>query len=68
MDKTKACLIVLNIEKQCVQRAANKECDRQCEKCDLVLPVETITNGYDEAIRIIKFYQSLRKMATGDNK
>lgn len=44
---------VLRTEKKCVLRNI-RGCDRECGKCDLVLPDEEILTAYDMAIRIIQ--------------
>ena len=41
---------VLKTERECVKRNV-AGCDRQCEKCDLVLPTEVVLEAYDTAIR-----------------
>jgi hypothetical protein len=44
---------VLMNGKKCVLRNI-RGCDRECGKCDLVLPDEEILTAYDAAIRIIQ--------------
>lgn len=44
---------VLRTEKKCVLRNI-RGCDRDCAKCDLVLPDDEILTAYDTAIRIIQ--------------
>lgn len=47
---------VIKTEKKCVLRNI-KGCDRQCAKCDLVLPEDDILLAYDMAIRALsRFY------------
>lgn len=44
---------VLKNEKKCVLRNI-RGCDRDCGKCDLVLPDEEILTAYDTAIRVLE--------------
>ena len=44
---------VLKNEKKCVLRNI-RGCDRDCGKCDLVLPEEEILTAYDAAIRVLE--------------
>lgn len=44
---------VLKNEKKCVLRNI-RGCDRDCGKCDLVLPDEEILTAYDIAIRVLE--------------
>lgn len=44
---------VLRTEKKCVLRNI-RGCDRECGKCDLVLPDEEVLTAYDMAIKIIQ--------------
>ena len=49
-------MIVLDTEKQCVERQYNGMCDNKCdcEKCDLALDKDTILLGYDRALKCMK--------------
>ena len=47
-------LIVMEIERECVQRNIDKKCDRNCESCDLVLPDKDVVTAYDEVIQMLK--------------
>lgn len=49
--KTEA-LFVLQNERECVIRGAT--CDRDCAKCDLVMPSEKIISAYDNVIEWLK--------------
>lgn len=46
---------VLLTEKKCVLRNI-RGCDRDCGKCDLVLPDEEILTAYDMAIRALSHH------------
>lgn len=41
---------VLKFEKACVLRQDTPRCDRDCGKCDLLLPTEDVLQAYDMAI------------------
>lgn len=47
-------LLVMEIERECVQRNVDKKCDRECAKCDLVLPDVEVLKAYDEVITLLK--------------
>ena len=53
-------LEVMKTEKQCVIRNTIGNCDRDCAKCDLLLPTNDIIEAYD---RVIMMIQNLRMMA-----
>ena len=38
---------VITIERECVTRAEKNECDKDCGKCDLVLPSADIIDAYN---------------------
>lgn len=40
---------IIENEWECVRRADDGECDRECEKCDLVMPTIDILVAYDIA-------------------
>ena len=44
---------ILKTERECVNRNNGVNCDRQCNKCDLVLPADKIITAYDIAIKLI---------------
>ena len=44
---------VLEIEQECVKRAAENRCERKCAECDLVLPEEMIYEAYRMAIKAL---------------
>ena len=44
----------MEIERECVQRNVDKKCDRECAKCDLVLPDVEVLKAYDEVITLLK--------------
>lgn len=48
-----AILKVIQTERECVSRNDGETCDRDCGKCDLVLPSEIILDAYDAIIRAI---------------
>ena len=56
-------LKVIETERKCVIRNAIGNCDRDCAKCDLLLPTNDIVEAYD---RVITMIQNLRMM-TGQN-
>lgn len=43
-------LKILQTEKECVSRNNGTSCDRDCGKCDLLLPAEDILKAYELAI------------------
>ena len=47
-------LLVVEIERECVQRNIDKKCDRNCENCNLVLPDKDVIDAYDEVIHLLK--------------
>lgn len=53
---------ILNIEKECVKRNINKDCERDCETCDLVLEDDEIITAYTLAISILKNVHGDRKV------
>ena len=50
----------LEIEKQCI----NRNCDRNCEKCDIVQKVEDLNSAYDTAINALEEVQQYRAIGT----
>lgn len=46
-------LKVMQTEKECVLRNI-RGCDRECGKCDLVLPDETILSAYDYVMEMLE--------------
>lgn len=53
-------LEVMRTERRCVIRNSIGGCDRDCAKCDLLLPTNDVIAGYDKVIMMIK---NLRMMA-----
>lgn len=49
MDE-KTALKVLKTERECVSRNDGGNCDRDCGKCDLVLPSDVVLQAYDYVI------------------
>lgn len=50
----------LEIEKQCI----NRNCDRNCAKCDIVQKVEDLNSAYDTAINALEEVQQYRAIGT----
>ena len=50
----------LKIEKQCI----NRNCDRNCAKCDIVQKIEDLNSAYDTAINALEEVQQYRKIGT----
>lgn len=50
----------LKIEKQCI----NRNCDRNCAKCDIVQKVEDLNSAYDTAIKALEEVQQYREIGT----
>lgn len=50
----------LEIEKQCI----NRNCDRNCAKCDIVQKVEDLNSAYDTAIKALEEVQQYRAIGT----
>lgn len=44
---------ILENEKACVVRNVRNECDRNCAKCDLVLPDADIINAYNYVLAVL---------------
>ena len=38
---------VITIERECVTRASNNQCNRDCGRCDLILPSADIIDAYN---------------------
>lgn len=47
-------LLVMEIERECVQRNVDNLCDRECAGCDLVLPDDVVLAAYDDVIQRYK--------------
>ena len=56
------CIKVIETEKQCVLRASQEQCDRQCDKCDLVMDDKVIIAAYDKVLKHLKDIKELKKM------
>lgn len=52
--------VFLEIEKQCI----NRNCDRNCAKCDIVQKVEDLNSAYDTAINALEEIQLYRAIGT----
>lgn len=50
----------LEIEKRCI----NRNCDRNCAKCDIVQKVEDLNSAYDTAIKALEEVQQYRAIGT----
>lgn len=50
----------LKIEKECI----NRNCDRNCAKCDIVQKVEDLNSAYDTAIKALEEVQQYRQIGT----
>ena len=53
MDKSEI-VRLLKIERECVRRNSDEECDRECGMCPLVQDDMVLLEMYDEAINIIR--------------
>lgn len=47
-------LKVVKQELACVKRNDGVNCDRHCENCDLLLPVEEIISAYEAVIQLLQ--------------
>ena len=56
LEALESSLLVLSMEKACVERQYDGKCDnkRDCANCDLALDREDILKGYDRAIKCVK--------------
>lgn len=48
------------IEKECI----NRDCNRDCAKCDIVQAVDNLNNAYDTAIKALEEVQQYRAIGT----
>lgn len=48
------------IEKECI----NRDCNRDCAKCDIVQEVDNLNNAYDTAIKALEEVQQYRQIGT----
>jgi hypothetical protein len=48
------------IEKECI----NRDCNRDCVKCDIVQTVDNLNNAYDMAIKALEEIQQYRAIGT----
>ena len=53
-DKLKETIKILHTEKTCVERN-EAGCDRNCARCDIVLPSKDILDAYSYAIEVLEF-------------
>ena len=52
---------IMQTEKECVLRQDTDKCDRNCGKCDLVLPTEEVLQAYDAVIRSVENHDTFMK-------
>lgn len=45
---------VMETEKTCVNRQGTPQCDRDCVRCNLVLPAEDVLTAYNMVISALK--------------
>ena len=50
----KRTLELLRIEKKCIMRNENGECNRDCANCELVQTTGDLLKAYDEAIKCVE--------------
>lgn len=56
----------IQIEKECI----NRDCDRNCAKCDIVQEVDDLNSAYDAAIKAleeVQQYRAIGKVSTCQN-
>ena len=61
---------ILEKERECVKRNVDKDCDKDCGNCDLVLKdeeIEEMLTAYTLAISILKTIQGDRKVMNTTN-
>lgn len=66
-DLVQRTIKVLENEKACVIRNIRQECDRDCGKCDLVLPDREIINAYNYALDILNMIGAEQDAGQTDN-
>ena len=59
---TEQILKVLENELRCVQRASTNQCDRGCEKCDLVMDDAVIVKAYGSAIKAVETVHRIKEL------
>jgi len=64
---TKRIIELLEIEHQCLLRNTNNECDRNCEKCDLVQNDGDLHEMYTDAITLLKKQEVKRVICIADS-
>lgn len=47
--------------KTCTERQIVGKCSRDCQKCDLLMPCNTVLAGLETALNLIDFVDSKRK-------
>lgn len=52
---------VIKHERECVIRNINNECDRDCAKCDLLLPDNDIICAYDYSLNLLNELKASEK-------
>ena len=55
---------VIFTEWKCVDRNDGIHCDRKCEDCDLVLPIDTIREAYNIALNAMDIVDGVDKIVT----
>lgn len=50
----------MQIEKECI----NRDCDRNCAKCDIVQEVDDLNSAYDAAIKALEEVQQYQEIGT----
>lgn len=53
---------VIFTEWKCVDRNDGIHCDRKCEECDLVLPIDTIRDAYNIALNAMEIVNDAEKI------
>lgn len=53
---------VIFTEWKCVDRNDGIHCDRKCEECDLVLPIDTIRDAYNIALNAMEIVNDAGKI------
>ena len=46
-------IYIIDNERQCVLRQDTPKCDRDCKKCDLVLPTRDVLTAYTYTLQIL---------------
>jgi len=59
---------IIQTEKECVLRQDTDKCDRNCGKCDLVLPTEEVLQAYDAVIKSVENHDVFMKYSYSQGK